>query len=80
MLELEVIVASFIREGPGVENEVVGVLDGETFVTGMGRNFSGTWIMIQTADEVIAWIALSQLSATPEDIRTLPVLEESALP
>lgn len=53
-LHLKVLANSNLRNGPGLENDVVGKLDKDALVTGLA--YSGRWVRVKTAQGVTGWL------------------------
>ena len=69
-----------LREGPGLEYEIIEVLDTGEEVTFTGRvDLSGDWLEVETDEGTVGWVAGRFLSRTPDpDTLELWVIADSS--
>ncbi len=67
--------------GPGTSYEMVGTLPGDARVEVEGRNFTGTWLLVQTDEVERGWIEAQYIALEGVlEVRDLPVVSAQPTP
>lgn len=51
---------SNLRDGPGLDFDVITVLEAETVVTVLGRDETTSWLFVRTPGNLVGWVAVIQ--------------------
>ncbi len=64
-----------IRKGPGIINLRIGHLSMGTVVTVLGRNSAGTWLKVQTDQDLVGWVSVHWVILSQANLMSLPIVE-----
>ncbi len=64
-----------IRKGPGTSNLRIGHLAMGTVVTVLGRNSAGTWLKVQTDQDLVGWVSAHWVILSQANLMSLPVVD-----
>jgi uncharacterized protein YraI len=63
-----------VRTGPGLQYQILGLLQYRVKVTVIARNRIGTWLQIKLADGSERWVSSRWVKLSRRAFRNLPVL------
>ncbi len=64
-----------VRKGPGTSNLRIGHLAMGTVVTVLGRNTAGTWLKVQTDQDLVGWVSVHWVILSQANLMSLPVVD-----
>jgi hypothetical protein len=69
-----------VRTGPGLQYQIIGLLRYRVKITLVGRNRTGTWLLVKLADNSEAWVSSRWVRVSRRAFRALPVVVVATLP
>jgi uncharacterized protein YgiM (DUF1202 family) len=68
-----------IRSLPSNTSAQIGLLKMSALVTVLGRNTSGTWLVVQTEDGLTGWVGSAYIALTSGQLSDIPVRDETQI-